>query len=404
MMADGMATGAGAGQPQQAAAVGALDIDAMAFVCDDASGQAIARFFTPEQAAQRVRLGGVAAAVQYLSAHTSPKLLLVDLSDSQVPMNDIDALAEVCDPNMTVITLGSANDVTLYRELHSAGVADYLVKPLTDEMLRDALGKVVSTIKSKGVDQDAGGLITVIGARGGIGASAIASNLACILSQEAGKKVGLIDLDLQFGTIALSLDVEAGVGLREALDDPGRIDSLFLNGVATRVGEHLYVLSTEETVGERIQFEANALDAFLTGMRKEFEYLVIDIPRAVAVGHWLAIGKSTSLILISDLSLASLRDTSRLLSVAKAEIDAKNLYIAANRVGADKRNEIDPREFERAIERKIDFFLPDDSKTIAAALNAGKSLSEIARGAKITGVLRQMCDRIVRGDGARKSV
>lgn len=404
MMADGMATDAGAGQSQQAAAVPAVDVDAMAFVCDDASGQAIARFFSPEQAAQRVRLGGVAAAVQYLSANASPKLLLVDLSDSEVPMNDIDALAEVCDPNMTVITLGSANDVTLYRELHSAGVADYLVKPLTDEMLRDALGKVVSTIKSKGVDKDAGGLITVIGARGGIGASAIASNLACILSQEAGKKVGLIDLDLQFGTIALSLDVEAGIGLREALDDPGHIDSLFLNSVATRVGEHLYVLATEETVGERIQFEANALDAFLSEMRKEFDYLVIDIPRAVAVAHWLAIGKSTSLILISDLSLAALRDTSRLISVAKAEIDAKNLYIVANRVGADKRNEIDPREFERAIERKIDFFLPDDSKTIAAALNAGKSLSEIARGAKITGVLRQMCDRIVRGDGARKSV
>lgn len=110
-----------------------------AFVCDETSVEAVRPIavelgWNPD----KVHKGGLRNAVQALSVSASPQVLFVDLTESGDPLNDINSLAEVCEPGTAVIAAGQINDVRLYRDLVASGIQDYLLKPLSPDMLRDA--------------------------------------------------------------------------------------------------------------------------------------------------------------------------------------------------------------------------------------------------------------------------
>ena len=118
-----------------------------AYVCDEASLDilrpvVIELGWLPE----KCNKGGLRNAVQSLSVSASPNILMVDLSESGDPLNDINALAEVCEPGTVVIAVGQVNDVRLYRDLVASGIHDYLLKPFSADQLRDAFANAQMTI------------------------------------------------------------------------------------------------------------------------------------------------------------------------------------------------------------------------------------------------------------------
>ena len=156
---------------------------------------------------------------------------MVDLSDSELPLSDINSLADVCEPGVTVVAFGQRNDCGLFRDLLQHGVADYLVKPITPALLQKA---ILSASEQSGVVKSShklGKLVAVTGTRGGVGSTTVATSVAWLIAHERRRRVALVDLDLQFGTVALSLDLEPSHGLREALENPNRIDGLFMDRV-----------------------------------------------------------------------------------------------------------------------------------------------------------------------------
>src|SRR5687767_6461162 len=154
-----------------------------AYVCDEETAEllrpvAVEHGWSPE----KVNKGGLSNAVQSLSVSASPNVLFVDLSESGDPLSDINALAEVCEPGTVVIAAGRINDVRLYRDLVASGIQDYLLKPFTADQLRDAFAHAQMIISGpRGSDpavDRAHVTATVIGVRGGVGATTIASSLA----------------------------------------------------------------------------------------------------------------------------------------------------------------------------------------------------------------------------------
>lgn len=164
-----------------------------------------------------IRKGSIKEAVRYLSEHSSPRLLMIDISGSDLPLSDIDNLANVCEPGVTVIAIGERNDCGLFRDLLHHGVADYLVKPLSPSLLQRAIANVADQSETAKSNNKLGKLVAVMGARGGVGATTVATSISWIVAQQRRRRVALVDLDLQFGTVALSLDIEPSHGLREAL-------------------------------------------------------------------------------------------------------------------------------------------------------------------------------------------
>ena len=209
-----------------------------AFVCDDATADmlrpvAVEHGWSPE----KVNKGGLRNAVQSLSVSASPNILFVDLSESADPLNDINALAEVCEPGTIVIASGTVNDVRLYRDLVASGIHDYLLKPFTVDQLRDTFAHaqmILSGPRGEAQVDKPHVMAAVIGVRGGVGASTVATSLAWLLGEKARRTTALLDLDVHFGTGALALDLEPGRGLTDAIENPSRIDGLFIERAMVR--------------------------------------------------------------------------------------------------------------------------------------------------------------------------
>jgi pilus assembly protein CpaE len=351
-----------------------------------------------------IRQGDVKAAASHLAAQRSPKLLLVDLSGADLPLSDINSLADVCEPGVTVIALGDRNDCGLYRDLLGHGVADYLVKPVTPALLHKALlGATDQSAAAVKGQAKLGKLVAVVGARGGVGTTMVSTSVAWLIAQERRRRVALVDLDLQFGTVALSLDLEPSNGLREALENPNRIDGLFMDRVLVQHSDRLFVLSAEESPDEALLVDYGALELLITELRHKFHYVLIDLPRAPSATAQQVLQNATDLLLVTDCSLAGMRDCMRLSGMLPTVNASCTITLVANRSGEYKQGEMPRAEFEKGIGRKIDFVLPFDARTVAAATNFGQPVAATKGPVSIglKGITERLCGPTAGSDARR---
>jgi pilus assembly protein CpaE len=357
-----------------------------AFVCDDATADAlrpvaIEMGWQPE----KVHKGGLRNAVQTLAVSASPHILFVDMSESGDPLNDINALAEVCEPGTVVIASGQVNDVRLYRDLVASGIQDYLLKPFSADQAREAFAHAQLTLSGPRVAEQTTdrphSMAAVIGVRGGVGSSTIAASLGWLLGENEGRSTALLDLDIHFGTGALAFDVEPGRGLTDAIENPSRIDGLFIERAMVKTTEKLSVLSAEAPLNQPMITDGSAFYQLQEELKTAFESTVLDLPRHMLIQHPHLLHDVQSVVLVTELTLAAARDTIRLLSWLKANSPGATVTIVANRVQASV-GEISRKEFEDSIERKIDIAVPYDAKTLAQAAKLGKPLAEVAKSGK----------------------
>ena len=362
--------------------------DALAFVTDAESREGVAQAFRDAGIiGGSIVEGGINAALKQVELGT-PRILIVDVTSSSTPVQDVAALAAIMEPGTRLIVIGATNDVALFRDLLGVGASDYLVKPLDTQHLHVALTEAGST-KSGQAPAKLGRVAAVVGARGGVGSTTIAVNTAYILSHERKQKTALVDLDLHFGTAALALDIEPGRGLRDALEKPGRIDSLFLERAMAKIGDRLFVLGCEEPLRDRPSIDPNATETVLTELRQSFSWVVLDMPRWFVASQPHAFSAVTDILLVCDQSLAGIRDTMRFLDLIKESASHAKLKVAAGSSDG-ARPKISRADFEKSIGRKLDYELPFEAKTVAAGANAGKPISAVARSGKLTAALRQI--------------
>ena len=366
-----------------------------AFVCDETTAEAIRPIahelgWSPD----KVMGGGLRNAVQSLSVSASPQILFVDLAESGDPLNDINGLAEVCEPGTVVIAAGQVNDVRLYRDLVASGIQDYLLKPLSPDMVRDAFSHAQAILNAPRVAESAVErphcAVTVIGARGGVGASTVATSLAWLLSDRQARSTALLDLDVHFGTGALALDLEPGRGLTDAIENPSRIDGLFIERAMVKASEKLAVLSAEAPINSPLVTDGAAFHQLQEEMRAAFECTVTDLPRGMLVQHPHLMQDVQVAVLVTDLTLAAARDAIRVLSWMKSNAPATRILVAGNRIHA-ATPEISRKDFETSIERKIDYLIPFDQKLAAQAAKLGKPLAEAGRNSKTVAPLVDLC-------------
>lgn len=370
-----------------------------AFICDETALDTlrpvvIEMGWQPEKCAK----GGLRNAVQSLSVSASPNILMVDLSESGDPLNDINALAEVCEPGTVVVAIGQVNDVRLYRDLLASGIHDYLLKPLSASQLRDALNHAQTVFAApKANDPDAAKRhisTAVVGTRGGVGASTLATSLAWLFSADHKLPTALLDLDVHFGTGALSLDLEPGRGLTDAIDNPSRIDGLFIERAMIRANDNLAILSAEAPINSPLMTDGSAFVQLEEEFRHAFEMTVIDLPRNMLINFPHLLADVNVVVLVTEMTLASARDTIRILSWLKANAAHAQPIVVANKVQAGVA-EISKADFEASIERKIDFTVAYDLKAAANAAKLGQTFADANRASKSSQAIRQLAERVI---------
>ena len=378
------------GQPGKQPPARGARAGCVAFVNDPQSRAAIQAVCQPRQEKFTLNEGGSRDAAEYVARNALPRILIIDISDSDQPMDALLPVLAAAGESTRVIAIGNTNDIALYRELVEAGVTDYLAKPLTDRAIlsavhraegADAAAKVPTSEQSR--------VIVVMGSRGGVGASTAAANIAWFLAEERRRKTILLDLDLQFGTISLAFDIEPSRGLREAMQQPNRIDSLLVNSAAVRVSDRLSVLAAEEAHEEDLRFEPPAIPLLLDELAQQNEFIVIDLPLNPANYRSKVLPMARDVLVLTDLSLAGLRDSIRICAQVQKTAPTARLIVVGCRPTSHDAG-VSRAEFEKSLGRKFALVLPEDHKAAAMAAARGKPLAMAARGSKLTSALRQL--------------
>lgn len=370
-----------------------------AYACDDWTAEAI-RPLIAEQgwSPEKVVKGGLRGAIQSLSVSASPQILLVDLSDSADPATEINNLAEVCEPGTIVIAVGQVNDVRLYRMLMSSGLHDYLLKPISADQLRDSITQARAILHApRAVDtnpEKAPCSVAVIGARGGVGTSTIATSLGWLMADRLERSTAVLDLDVHFGTAALSLDLEPGRGLVDAIDNPSRIDGLFLERAMVKASERLAILSAEAPITAPIITDGLAFAQLQDEMRLNFETTIVDLPRGMMIQQPVLVSSAQTIVLVTEFTLAAARDTIRLLAWLKTHAPQSTVLTVANRVQPAAQSELAQSDFEGSIERPVDFAIPYDPKLVVQAAKVGKPIAELGRTSRTIVPLLELSQRI----------
>lgn len=372
-----------------------------AFVCDDETADTLAPVVTELGfTSDKIYKGGLRNAIQTLAVSSCPRLLLVDIAESVDSLSDINALAEVCEPGTIVLAVGSTNDVMLYRDLLASGIQDYLVKPLDPALVRDALTNANAAVHAPAPQALAPGEVkhvstAVIGVRGGVGASTVASSLAWIIAHKMNQKTALLDLDVQFGVGALAFDLEPGRGLTDALENPSRVDSLFIERAIVKESDTLAILSAEAPIHMPLALDSTALHHLEGELKRAFPQTVVDLPRQIATGNPALLSELDHIVIVAELTLASTRDSIRLLSYLKSTVPNATVTVVANKVPKEAASaEVSRKDFEASIEHAVDFTIAADPKSTAAAARVGKSLPQVPEAVKTIAPLLSLAEKI----------
>jgi len=332
---------------------------------------------TLDDALRRIRSGSV------------PRVLLLDLAEASAPISEVSSARSIGGAELKLVALGNVNDVSLFRDLLAAGCNDYLVKPATREALAAVLEK--GSAAAVAGDGGLGQVIVFVGSRGGVGTTTTAVSCAWLLAEERGGRVALVDLDLHFGTIALKLDTDPGAGLCEALEEPSRIDSLFIERAMVKVTDNLRVLAAEAAATQHLIIDAGAVDTLLYELRRKFARIVVDLPRGATPIQRVVLASATHVVVLCERSLAGLRDTIRLQTMMREQAPQVHVWLVeAGATGG--RALIGKSEFQKGIGQRLNASISYDPKSAGAAANSGQPVPLAVPRAPIVREFRQLAE------------
>lgn len=337
-------------------------------------------------------VGHAADIIEELRNSAQPRLIVLDVSASSDAAAEVAGIRDIAG-GAQLLVLGAINDVHMFRALLAAGAADYVPLPASRDALETAIGRLIDAAQTAVAPDGLGRVAVVVGTRGGVGATTTAISLAWLLAEEASKRTALIDLDLQFGTIALSLDIDPGRGLRDALEKPERIDGLYLDRATVKIGNNLFALSAEEPIEETLTYDPEAAGVLIDELRRKFDWIVIDLPRGSADLARTVLARASHTIIVADSTLAGLRDTMRFSSAAMAgNPDQRVMVLKGGALGG--RGGVTRAEFEKELGRPFDAAIPSDPKAAMEANNAGLPLPQAATASAAVAAMRQIMVRL----------
>jgi pilus assembly protein CpaE len=323
-----------------------------------------------------VHSGGIGAAIDFYRQAASPNLVLVESREAIADLRTgLDGLAEVCQTGTKVIVIGYTNDVTVYRELLAQGVSEYVVAPVDPISIVTAISRLYQDSGVNGLGRS----VAFVGARGGVGSSTVANNVASMIARRYGRDVILTELDLPFGSASLDFSLETTQGIAQALQDPSRLDNVLLERLLTRCDEHLSVLVAPSTLARSYDLEEGALVRVIELAQASVPFVILDVPHIWTSWARKTLLSADEVVITATPDLTSLRNTKNLVDLLMQERpnDAPPRLVL-NQVGVPKRAEIKPAEFAAALQIEPIACVPFEPSTLSAAANQGCMVADIS--------------------------
>ena len=336
----------------------------------------------------KVNMGGLASAVDYYSSSPTPNLVIVE---SRLPPNELFAalagLASVCDPSSKVVIIGHHNDVTLYRELVRSGISEYLVAPVS---IADMIG-VVSQIFVDPAAEPLGRVIAFIGAKGGVGSSTVAHNVAWASSNLFKAETILLDADLAFGTANMNFDQDPAQGMVDAVFTTSRFDETMLDRLLAKCSEHLSMLAAPATLDRTYDLSADALVPLLEVAQRSTPMIMIDVPHIWNEWTRRTLMAADEVVIVAEPELGSLRNAKNLLDQLSAlRPNDKKPHLILNQIGMPKRPEISVKEFTAPLGVTPIATIPFDPQLFGNAANNGQMIGELDAANPVSAIFKDI--------------
>ena len=335
-----------------------------------------------------VDLGGVAAAREMLSDAPTPNLVIIESGDDRdILIEQIDALADVCDPGGKVIAIGAVNDITLYRELMGRGISEYIVHPFSPT---DVV-RLISGLYANPTQRLVGRVIAVTGAKGGVGVSTLAQNLAASMARHLQAHVILVDMDIPFGTAGLNFNQEPVSSLVDAMEGGERVDINFVEHLLTSCEENLSLVASPALVESAHDVEADVFDVAIDALRAIAPFIILDLPHGWPDWKKRVLLSAEEVVLVVEPDLANLRNGKNLIEylVGQRPNDLQPKLIL-NRSGLPKRPEISINDFSKAMGMKPAIVVAHNARLFGTAANHGQLLIDQEDAAKVAEPLRHL--------------
>jgi pilus assembly protein CpaE len=300
--------------------------------------------------------------------------------------------------------LATAQDLSAQgvRGLIRQGVDDFIPQPFELSDMRDAIATARAKLQRARANRKSGQVISVTRAKGGMGASTLAAHLALALCEkphrrDPEKQVALLDFDLQFGDLALMLDLEPNGEMAGIMRDPSRLDGALLRASMMRHKSGLCVLPAPAEFVPLDALPVAVAVKMIELAREEFDLVVCDLP--LAVPQWLeaVLQHTDQLYVVSQLNVAAIRQTRRLLDFIKEEghYDLP-VSVVLNRYVWRFAERSRLKQAMRALGQPIDHYVPEDAALALESVNRGTPLFELRRRAKLCRSLRQVATASVK--------
>jgi len=323
----------------------------------------------------KVHMGGIDTAVELYQTAPTPNLIVIESrAEPRDMLNTLRRLAEVCDPTTKVVVIGHYNDIWLYRELIRSGISEYVVAPIS---LADILS-VISNIFVNPESEPLGKSVAFIGAKGGVGSSTIAHNVAWSVSTLFKSEVVVADLDLAFGTANINFDQDPAQGIAEAVFSPERIDETYLDRLLAQCAEHLSLLAAPSTLDRIYDFDPDAFTQVIDVAQRSAPIVILDVPHVWSGWARSTLVQADEVVITATPELANLRNTKNLVDMLKKmrPNDAPPKLII-NQAGIPKRPEISPADFADPLGISPMAVIPFDPLAFGNAANNGRMLGEM---------------------------
>jgi pilus assembly protein CpaE len=349
----------------------------------------------------KIQMGGVTAAIEaYRGAPTPNVIMLESEGRGESILNGLDSLAEFCDSGTRVVVIGRHNDIVLYRELVRRGVSDYMISPVgTIDVVRTICG-LFSAPDAKPV----GRIVAVVGAKGGVGASTIAHNIAWAMARDLSLDSVVTDLDLAFGTAGLDYNQDPPQGIADAVFSPDRIDTAFVDRLLSKCTDNLSLLAAPATLERVYDFGAEAFDSIFDSLRATVPCIVLDVPHIWSGWTQRTLVGADDILIVAAPDLANLRNAKNLFDFLRgARVNDRRPHYCLNLVGVPKRPEIKPADFAKALEDQPVAVIPFEPQVFGAAANNGQMIAEVSSGHRTAETFRQLATLLTGRTEVKKS-
>ncbi|WP_413934013.1 AAA family ATPase [Nitrospira sp. BLG_1] len=308
-------------------------------------------------------------------------MLLLELDEFR-PQHTFDRVRQLLSaaPELEIFLTASRMDPQLLLEAFRVGVKEFLPQPLTRQEVEPALARFEERFSGKAasLELQAGRVIAVLGVRGGVGASTVATNLAVSVQQvQPREPVALIDLDIHGGDLGLFLDVPVAQGLTHLINDISRLDETILRSSLVRHSSGLHFLASGCEAYDDWKLAPGTMMRVMTLLRSFHQHVFVDCGHILDPSIREVMDGADQILVVTTLSLPAIRRTKRLLDVlGQARYPVGKVELLVNRYEKDQQDFLE--ETETMLNLQIAGLIPNDYGSASEAIQYGKPLTVMA--------------------------